>query len=53
MANKTFLRDIWEFLKIKKAWWLAPLIITLIILGSALIVLQATSSVSPFIYVLF
>jgi hypothetical protein len=47
-----FLRDLWLFLKERKKWWLAPLIILLIILG-LLIVLGGTSALAPFIYTLF
>ncbi|MEP7277403.1 MAG: DUF5989 family protein [Bacteroidota bacterium] len=47
-----FVKDLWRFLMARKKWWLAPLIITLVILG-ALIVLGGTSAIAPFIYTLF
>jgi len=47
-----FLRDLWNFLKTRKKWWLAPLIIVLILLG-VLIVLGGSSALAPFIYTLF
>jgi hypothetical protein len=47
-----FWKDLWNFLKVRKKWWLAPLIIILIILG-VLIVLGSTSALAPFIYTLF
>lgn len=47
-----FLRDLWSFLKVRKKWWLAPLIIVLILLG-LLIVLGSGSALAPFIYTLF
>jgi len=46
------LRDLWEFLKVRKKFWLAPIIIILLLLG-ALIVLSQGSAVAPFIYTLF
>ncbi len=46
------LRDIWDFLKIRKKYWLAPLIITIVFMG-ALIVFTQGSVVAPFIYTLF
>ncbi|MGD8617677.1 MAG: DUF5989 family protein [Gammaproteobacteria bacterium] len=46
------LRDLWEFLKVRKKFWLAPIIIILLLLG-ALIVLTQGSAVAPFIYTLF
>ena len=44
--------DIWDFLKIRKKYWLAPLIITIVLMG-ALIVFTQGSVVAPFIYTLF
>ena len=44
--------DIWDFLKTRKKYWLAPLIITLILMG-ALIVFTQGSVVAPFIYSIF
>ena len=45
-------KDLWEFLKVRKKFWLAPIIIVLLLLG-ALIVLSQGSAVAPFIYTLF
>ncbi len=47
-----FLRDLWSFLKVRKKYWLLPLIIILIIFG-VLIVLTGGSAIAPFIYTLF
>ena len=44
--------DIWDFLKVRKKYWLAPLIITLVLMG-ALIVFSQGSVVAPFIYSIF
>ena len=46
------LRDVYDFLKIRKKYWLAPLIITIILMG-ALIVFTQGSVVAPFIYSIF
>lgn len=46
-----FLKDLWDFLKVRKKWWLAPLIIILLLIG-LLLVLGATS-LGPLIYTLF
>ncbi|MCG9875345.1 MAG: DUF5989 family protein [Leptospiraceae bacterium] len=46
------LKDLWDFLKIRKKFWLAPIILILVLLG-ALIVLTQGSAVAPFIYTLF
>lgn len=52
MGKLEILKEFWEFLKVRKKWWLAPIIITLVLLG-ALIVLTESSAVAPFIYTLF
>jgi len=46
------MKDVWEFLKIRKKYWLAPLIITIILLGALIIYTQGTV-VAPFIYTIF
>ena len=46
------LKDLWDFLKIRKKFWLAPSILVLLLLGG-LIVLSQGSAVAPFIYTLF
>jgi len=50
--NRSLLGEIWDFLKVRKAWWLAPIIIMLILVG-LLILFGPSSGVSPFIYALF
>ena len=50
--NKSLLAELWDFLKVRKAWWLAPIIIMLL-LAAILIVFGQSSSISPFIYALF
>ena len=47
-----FLRDLWRYMKQRKKFWLAPVIIILLLLG-LLIVFGGTSAVAPFIYTLF
>ena len=47
-----FLHDLWGFIKVRKKFWLLPLIIVLLIFG-ALIFLTSGSAVAPFIYTLF
>jgi len=46
------IKDIWDFLKIRKKYWLAPLIITIVLMGF-LIVFTQGSVVAPFIYSIF
>tara|TARA_Y100001968_G_C19431916_1_gene757541 strand:- start:2688 stop:2849 length:162 start_codon:yes stop_codon:yes gene_type:complete len=46
------IKDVWDFLKIRKKYWLAPLIITIVLMG-ALIIISQGSVVAPFIYSIF
>ena len=52
MGKMSILREFWDFLKVRKKWWLAPIIIMLLLLG-ALIFFTQSSAVAPFIYTLF
>lgn len=47
-----FLSDLWGFMRARKKYWMAPLIIILVLLGT-LIVLGQGSALAPFIYTLF
>lgn len=47
-----FLKDIWRFMRERKKFWLAPVIIILLLIG-VLIVFGGGSAVAPFIYSLF
>jgi hypothetical protein len=46
------LKDLWSFMKERKKFWLAPMIIILIVLG-VIIVLGGSSAIAPFVYTLF
>lgn len=46
------LKDLWGFLKVRKKFWLLPLILTLLFFG-VLIVMTSGSAIAPFIYTLF
>jgi len=47
-----FLGELWEFMRERKKFWLAPIIMMLLLLGG-LIILSEGSAVAPFIYTLF
>ncbi|MEO2123509.1 MAG: DUF5989 family protein [bacterium] len=47
-----FLKDLWDFMRMRKKFWLAPIIIVLLLLG-LLIVLAEGSAIAPFIYTIF
>jgi hypothetical protein len=46
------IKDLWGFMRERKKFWLAPIIIVMLLLG-ALIVLAQGSAIAPFIYTLF
>lgn len=46
------IKDLWSFMRIRKKFWLAPIIIVMLLLGG-LIVLSQGSAAAPFIYTLF
>lgn len=48
----SILADLWDFLKVRKKWWLAPIIAVLLFVG-LIIVFAGGSVVAPFIYALF
>lgn len=52
MSKTNILKEFWDFLKVRKRFWLAPIIFVLVLL-SMLIVFAQTSAVTPFIYTLF
>ena len=46
------LRDLWLYMRERKKFWLAPIIIVMVLLGALLVVSQG-SVIAPFIYTLF
>ena len=47
-----FFKEFWDFIKVRKKYWLMPIFIVLVLLG-ALIILSQGSAVAPFIYTIF
>ena len=47
----SLLRELWDFLKFNKKWWLTPIIVVLLLFGALL--LLAGTAAAPFIYTLF
>ena len=46
------LGELWAFMKIRKKWWLGPIVLMLALLG-LLVVTTSGTAVAPFIYALF
>jgi hypothetical protein len=51
-GRMTIFSELWAFMKVRKKWWLGPIVVTMLLL-SVLIVLTEGSAVAPFIYALF
>ena len=47
-----FLKEFWLFLRVRKKWWLLPILIMTVLFGG-LIVLTEGTAVAPFIYTIF
>jgi len=47
-----FIKELWNFLRVRKKLWLAPIIIVILFLGGLLILAQG-SVIAPFIYTIF
>ncbi len=52
MANQSIVTEFLEFLKVRKRYWLLPIVLVLFLFG-ALIVFTESSAIAPFIYTLF
>jgi hypothetical protein len=52
MAQTSLAREMWMYMRVRKKWWLAPLLLVLMFVGALLILAQG-SALAPFIYTLF
>jgi hypothetical protein len=52
MSQNSLLRELWAFMRVRKKWWLLPLIIVLMLVATLLVFAQG-SVLAPFIYTLF
>ena len=52
MSNTQVAREIWQFMRHNKKYWLAPIILVLLLVGILLLVAES-SVIAPFIYTLF
>ncbi|MGI9628091.1 MAG: DUF5989 family protein [Longimicrobiales bacterium] len=46
------LAELWSFMKVRKKWWLLPIIVVMVAVGSLLVLAQG-SALAPFIYTIF
>ncbi len=52
MSKLAVLKEFWAYMKVRKKWWLGPIIIILLLLG-IIAVLAEGSALAPFIYTIF
>ena len=52
MAKGGLVSEIWAFMKVRKKWWLLPIILVMVMVGSLLVFAQG-SALAPFIYTIF
>lgn len=52
VRSKSTLGEIWDFLKVRKRFWLAPIIIALMLLGGLILFAGSAGVVAPFVYMM-
>jgi hypothetical protein len=50
--GKSVVSELWAFMRVRKKWWLVPIIVTMVLFGTLLVFAQG-SALAPFIYTLF
>lgn len=52
LKKKSTIGEIWDFLRVRKRFWLAPIIIALMLLGALIVFAGSAGVVSPFVYMM-
>ena len=52
MARGGLIRELWAFMRVRKKFWLLPILVVLLLVGSLLVFAQG-SALAPFIYTIF
>ena len=50
--SMSFLKELWDFMRVRRKYWLAPIMVLLLVFGGLVVLVQG-SAVAPFIYTLF
>ncbi len=45
--------ELWAFMKVRKKWWLGPIVLTMLLLSVLIVLTEGSAAVAPFIYALF
>ena len=52
MSQSGLVKEFWDFMKVRKKWWLLPIVVVMVLMG-ALLAFAETSALAPFIYTIF
>lgn len=52
MSNMSLARELWIFMRVRKKWWLLPILLVMVLVGTLLVFAQG-SALAPFIYTIF
>ena len=52
MSRSSLVSELWAFMRIRKKWWLLPIIVIMVMVGALLVFAQG-SALAPFIYTIF
>ena len=52
MGQASLARELWAFMRVRKKWWLLPIIVVMVLVGALLVFAQG-SVLAPFIYTIF
>ncbi len=52
MSKMSLLGELWHFMRVRKKWWLGPIILVMLLVGALLVFAQG-SALAPFIYTIF
>ena len=52
MTRTSLLGELWAFMRVRKKWWLLPIVVIMLVVGALLVFAQG-SALAPFIYTIF
>ena len=52
MSRSSLVSELWAFMRVRKKWWLLPIIVIMVMVGALLVFAQG-SALAPFIYTIF
>lgn len=52
MSKMSLVGELWRFMRVRKKWWLGPIILVMLVVGALLVFAQG-SALAPFIYTIF